>query len=438
MKVFFKDNLAFIFLIVIWIIGGMLGGALPYLLIPLTLLLLKKKGFYAELILGFFLILTFSDSRSPLFNFADEIKEIYILMLFLFLLFDKKSFVSFNSLYKYLIPFFAIALICLLYSETLLEGAQKTLSYFLLVLIVPNYIQKAFIDKGSRFFRDLVFLCTSILIIGLILKFINPLFVMTIDRYQGLLGNPNGLGVYALLFFLMFFVISDTFPQLFSKNEKLLVWGVLLFSIILCESRTTIFAILIFYLFRSIYKLPPLLAFIVFLMIVFSYQAISSNFEGIVSSIGLKQYFRVETLKNGSGRLVAWEFAWNSLQKNIFIGKGFGYTEYLYLENWQMLSRLGHQGAAHNMYLTLWLDTGLVGLVLYLVGFVSMFLKAFKKSKLALPILYSILFSSFFESWLTASLNPFTIQIFIILTILTSDIIIDNKDGDKTEVPVPL
>lgn len=79
---------------------------------------------------------------------------------------------------------------------------------------------------------------------------------------------------------------------------------------------------------------------------------------------------------------------------------------------------LGHQGAAHNMYLTFWLDTGLIGLILFLSGLLVTFFRASKRNKLAIPILYAILFSNNYESWLTASLNPFTIQLLFILSIL--------------------
>jgi hypothetical protein len=66
----------------------------------------------------------------------------------------------------------------------------------------------------------------------------------------------------------------------------------------------------------------------------------------------------------------------------------------------------------------LWLDTGLVGLGLFLIGLIAFFLKLASKSALAFPVLYSVLFSNFYESWLCASLNPFTIQLLFILTVI--------------------
>jgi O-antigen ligase len=100
------------------------------------------------------------------------------------------------------------------------------------------------------------------------------------------------------------------------------------------------------------------------------------------------------------------------------LGKGFFYTEYLFKKYFEILSTQGHQGNAHNSYLTFWLDTGLIGLIMYVVAFFSSFISAARKSYYAIPLLYAIVFSANFESWLTSSLNPFTIQVWIMLTIL--------------------
>jgi O-antigen ligase len=127
---------------------------------------------------------------------------------------------------------------------------------------------------------------------------------------------------------------------------------------------------------------------------------------------------RLDTFSTLSGRSVAWEFAWQQIQTDFFIGKGFSYTEYIYKINYDYLSMLGHQGAAHNSYLTFWLDTGLIGLILFLIGLGITFFKASKLSPLAMPLLYAVLLSNNFESWITASLNPFTIQLLIILSVI--------------------
>jgi O-antigen ligase len=97
---------------------------------------------------------------------------------------------------------------------------------------------------------------------------------------------------------------------------------------------------------------------------------------------------------------------------------------------------LGHQGNAHNSYITFWLDTGIFGVLAYVVGIISAAVKGLRRSVFGMPVLYAVLFSSFFESWLTASLNPFTIQLLLIITILTKEEI-SLVPTVETETPKP-
>jgi hypothetical protein len=57
-------------------------------------------------------------------------------------------------------------------------------------------------------------------------------------------------------------------------------------------------------------------------------------------------------------------------------------------------------------------------MLFYIAALVRSFYAGYKRSPSAIPALFAILFSAFFESWLTASLNPFTIQCIIIMTML--------------------
>lgn len=57
-----------------------------------------------------------------------------------------------------------------------------------------------------------------------------------------------------------------------------------------------------------------------FITTVFVYQIVSDNLVDIIVNLGLGQQFRVETLENGSGRIIAWQFAWQEIQNNLFLG----------------------------------------------------------------------------------------------------------------------
>ena len=413
-------NREFILLLLVWLITGIFGGVLIFILLPLSLLLLRYKERYEELLLGFFFILILSDSRQPELRFASDLKEIYILMLSLILIFNRKYFTPFNNFYQKFIPFFIIAFIAILKSDVTSLSFQKTLSYILLFLIVPNYVQQIWAEKGEEFFRNLIYLGVFILLLGLILMFILPDKVFYTDRYSGVFGNPNGLGIFCFLFFLLTATVTHFYPNILSKYEKFVIYGVLFTSLILSGSRSVLLAVLIFLFFKQFYTISTYLGFIIFLTFIISYDLITSNFTQIILSLGLGEFFRIDTLESGSGRVVAWNFALENIQQNFFLGKGFEHTNHIFKQNSVALSILGHQGHAHNSFLTFWLDTGLLGLIAFVAALLLSFLKAAKNSIIALPVFYAVLFSVFFESWLTASLNPFTIQLVIILTILLS------------------
>lgn len=420
MKEYLSTYREFLIIALIWISVGMFLGPTIYLVLPVMLLLMYKKEMHLEIFLGFFLILTLSDSRSSALHFASQAKNIYIVLLFLFALGVKSKTELQIKMYQYFIPFFIVALICIAFNPVPFLSFQKILSYILLFISIPIYFQYAYNKYGDFFLKSIVFLVMSILLFGFVINVLNPSFTNLVGRYKGMLGNPNGLGLYTLLFIILFTVIIDTKKELYTRREIVIIYIISFLSLIMCGARTSLFASFLFLFFRKFYKMSPLLGFFIFIISLAIYQAVSSNIELFIAGLGLSEFLRVDTFSTMSGRDIAWEFAWQQIQPNFFIGKGFSYTEYIYKANYEYLSLLGHQGAAHNSYLTFWLDTGLVGLVLFLIGLIITFFKASKLSALAIPVLYAVLLSNNFESWITASLNPFTIQLLLILSVIFS------------------
>ena len=418
MKEYLKHNFQFIFLMISWILVGKFLGPAIYVWVALSVVLMQAKGMHAELLISFFFMLILSDSRQPGLHFAESVKNMHILLLALFFVFDLRNYDSLNRTFVRFLPFFLIALVCLFFSEDIFVSFQKTLSYFLVLLIVTNLSYKLINDAPEEFLSKLIYFGLILLLYGFFLRFAYPMFVTLENRYTGVLGNPNGLGVFTFLFFIIYSIVVNIYPGIFSRTERLLILTCVIISIFLCGSRSAIFSVLLFILFSYFYRLSSFLGIIMFIAILLVYQYVSLNLANIVTYLGMEEYFRIDTLEDGSGRLIAWNFAWENIQSNMFIGKGFYYTEYLYKKYYEFLSTQGHQGNAHNSYLTIWLDTGLIGLFLYLSAFIITFVRAAKTTHLAIPVLYSILFSANFESWLSGSLNPLTIQVWIIITLL--------------------
>jgi len=432
-----KENLQFYLLLLMWVVVGAVAGPVIWLLLPMTVLLLMRKDRYEEILIGFWFILILSDNLLiPSLGFAKTLKNAYIVLLAGVVLLRYRDFQPFNRYFLRFLPFFIVAIVALQHSETFATGAQKTLSYILLFLAVPNFVEIAFRNDGQQFIKRLVYFFTFILLISLASRWLVPgLSVSHGGRLTGIFGNPNGLGLFSVLTWCLFALVNDFYSSLFTRNEKRLIYFVLLACIIFSGSRNSVIAIFLLLTLSRFYRASPFLGFIAFLGFAFLSEVLANNYVQIIRGLGLEEYFRLKTLEQGGGRYIAWAFAWENIQDNFFIGKGIAYDEHLMRKNYDMLSRLGHQGGVHNTYLILWLNTGLVGLLFYLGGFLSSFISAAKNSRLAFPIMYVVMFTIMFEPWLAASLNPITIIFLVIVTIMINPMFKQAGEDELHEEP---
>jgi len=420
LKEHIKKNITTYTLFFIWLLSGFFSNTLGYFVISASILLFISKNRFSDLFIGFFFILILSDSRLSQLSFAINTKVIYIILLFS-TIFIKSNIISpSNSILNAFLPFLIFSLFRIFYSPIILTALQKTVSYSLILLIVPTYINLIFKYEKANIFKKTVFFSIIILFIGIIIRYIFPDVAFLEGRFRGIFGNPNGIGIFCTLLFLLFYLLINLRPNLFSKSEKTITYFAIISSMFLSGSRTALLSILIYFIVKSINKYSSILSIVATIAISITYNFIMDNLLIIIYTLGLEDILRINTLESGSGRLIAWNFAWENIQKIFFFGKGFAYTEYLFHKNSVALSILGHQGNAHNSYLTIWLNTGIIGFILFFSALFFLFYKGSKNSPLAFPILVPILISINFESWLAASLNPFTIIFIIIITILVT------------------
>ena len=385
-----------------------------------------SNGKFSEALLLVYLIFVFSDSRSSLLSFASTAKILFVFSL-PYIASKLNSRYSING--TAFIPFIVYCFVLVLFSEVAFTSFQKTLSYSILLISSPLLLSGVIETYGKIFFKKIIVLFGLILFIGLVLILINYDFVHLLGRYRGLLGNPNGLGILGIVFFLLFQAVQDKYPDLFNKKEITVLGILFLLSLIYSGSRSAIFTLLLFYGLRWIFIRSTSLGIFVSIVSIALINFVTIDWVGIIQAFGLQDYFRVETLSEGSGRLVAWTFAWDKIQENILWGSGFAYNEYLfYGEHALMLSNLGHQGNVHNSFLTLWLDTGLFGLLLFFVPLLRLVYKASLNTQIAIPIFICFIFSANFESWMAASLNPFSIIFYftIYLLVLKREVAINS------------
>ena len=376
---------------------------------------------YFEIFLGFWFILILSDNlHLNDLGFAKSFKDVYIVLMALIFYLDRKKFRPLSNLYKPFLWFYGVSFFCLIFSPIIFTGLEKNLSHFLLFLIIPQYTLLCYRERGEVFFKDLVYFGITVILVSYLWQFVNPNFVYLLGkRFRGIFGNPNGVGVFITVLAVLFMISREVFKELYSKKEVLFILVVIAFSAYLCESRTAIFSIALLLLLNRFFKLSPFLGILIFLALGFGAEIISSNIVQIIDALDLGHFFRVSTIQGASGRYVAWHFAWQKIQQSIIFGKGFGYDEWMMIKNQFILNQLGHQGGVHNSFLSLWLNSGVFGLFFFLRAYVLSTIKGAKLNHLAVPAVLTFSFSLLYESWIVASLNPFTIGFVICLTLLT-------------------
>ena len=435
---FLARNKVILIVFAIWYFIGSISIPLFFAIGGASLLMLWRKGLYFEILLGFLFILILSDNLSYKTDFAKIFKNAYIVLLVLIAVLDREKFPSRNRLLVYFIPFLVVAIIALAFSPVIFTGAQKTLSYGLLLFAVPQFYIKSLVDNGPIIVKDTIYLGVALIILGYFLQFVDSGIAFSHQgRFRAIFGNPNGLGIFAALMFALTLLSREYFKALFSKADLRWILITLIVSMVLCGSRTAVLASVMFWVMTRFYRLSPFLGFLFFLTLAFAAELVTRNLVEIVIALGLDQFFRIETLGDGSGRYIAWNFAWEVIQDHFWLGRGFAFDEWIMAKNADILSDLGHQGGVHNTYLIIWLNTGLIGLVIFLRALITVFIKASKNVNMAFPILWMVMFTILLEPWLAASLNPFTILFVIMITIMIDPVFQPYYRGELTSFQTP-
>lgn len=426
MGIAYKYYGQFIGLMVVIYVMGVFVPEIMYPVFPVILFLLGYKKFFFELLIISILFLILADyvpvrgAGIDSLKFAKDLKFLAPLALFGFFMYYKQSFVLNYKFIVSFIPFFVFAIIALFYSININIGIQKTVSFVLLYLTVPLYVLYLHKTYKSLFWNGLITFLVGILLIGLVLGIVVPDIGMHLsNRFKGVLGNPNGIGIFSFLVAVLYVLVSQFKLATFTPKEKAVIVLAILFSVLWCESRNAIMSITLFLVTFSLIKINWLLAIIVVSSLILFEGYLFTFLIVIIEFIGLEGYFRVNTIEEGSGRAIAWLFAWQEIQKFFFVGGGFGNDENIMRQNYYWLERQGHNGGVHNSYLSMWFDTGILGVISYFSALLYNLLKNMKGNYLALAFLVSFGFNINYESWLVGSLNPFTILLLIILSIFT-------------------
>lgn len=373
-----------------------------------------------HLIIFLLLILVLGDSRQPGLQFVKNLRILCMVFLALISMWGllRKEYALYPP-FLLSIPFFLSASVSGLFSPNPILSYSKLISYFFMLLVVFHYLQYHVRRKREALLMDILYFAGWVYLIGLILIVFNPAQAFLGYRYRGIMGNPNGLGIYSSLIFAYMFTLWHLYPHRRKDTRWMLV---LLFgSVLLCESRTALGSIALFWLLYKFYKGKPmrrrLFWFLVLPAFVLFIQSI--DIQALVKSIGLAEYLRVESLTTGTGRFFAWALAWDEIRQQLWLGRGFEYENIFFHGLSDFLVGTEHQGGMHNSFLTFIMNTGLIGFGLFL-AFLIIVLSRIKPVYLATPFLITTLISANFESWLAASLNAYTIHFFLVVMVLSN------------------
>ena len=422
MLTFLRGHWQLIMVMVIWLVTGWYLQQAVFLLLPLSVFFFKSRELWPEILFGMLLVLVLSDMQKDMFlNMIvfKGAKNFYILAVSGIFLLETRRFVPLSGVFNIFLPFFIYSLFPLVFSTNLFMGIQKTVSYALVFMVVPNYLLYNYRRWGWEFMRNLLYFMVTILLFGFVLQAMDPEYSHVAGRFRGLFGNPNGMAIYCYLTLMLIAVVVSINKEVFSWKDKLLLFGTVIYFLVASGSRASLSAALIFVLFHRFFAFSPFLGLIGLVGLFMVVEVVSSNLEAIVVALGLEEYFRLGTLESGSGRYFAWDFAWQHIQRYFVFGGGFANDESIMRRYRLYLESMGHQGGVHNTYLSLWLDVGIVGLMFYLRSFFLLFYKASKLVPMSLAVMFSALFSIMYESWLVGSLNPYTIVLLMIMTVVT-------------------
>ncbi len=405
------------------------GGTIASTVVVLGVLIWNlSKNNLADALSIFLVLLLFSDSTSSFYSNPGKAKDFAALVLAFYIFTKTKSPLK-HAYIQTFFPYLGVALLGLLLinfniigdqKEFKVIGFQKLLSYGLLMIIIPASLMHILRRPGGiQFIRKLIFLFVVFYAFSVFMSRINPMVYATFGRFNGIHRNPNGVGIFSSLFIMNLFLIRDKFPRIFSTKVFWAFVTLFLGTIVLCASRNALLSLGIFFLFRTI-KVKFFLGLILVIVIASSYGLITYFVEQLLTTAGLEDEMRLDTISYASGRIYIWEACLLEIQNNYWLGHGFTYEEWSKWDQkyYEVIPMLIHNyGNIHNSYLTIWLNTGLLGLASFILGLIVLVVRAQKRSPSIAPMFFAAIIIGFFESYLVASLNPYTWQIWFGFTI---------------------
>ena len=355
-----------------------------------------------------------ADNQLSTFGFAQNLRFL-VLFLGLLYLFPKHLFARNPA--NYILPFaLYLVVISLLFSPLGTLSILRAIGFYLIPLFIFKATEQLYrINKKANL---LVFLflsaCLSVHILVLPIE-----SAFLVGRFRGLMGNPNGLAMWVVFAYGLAHLVRRKAPQQIGKRYLQAFKLIGLALVLLTGSRTALIALVVYEYLYLFFKYPRFRL----LLTLFSAGIVlllwNTDLRSLLVELGLAERLRVDTLDSASGRLEVWAVAWDAILSNPWLGRGPGYDIYyidgvadtLFGEN-----RPRQWYGVWSSYLSLLLNAGVIGLLIYAWGLRRMIRKMHLK-QLGYCFLAMVLTLGVTESWMAASMNAFTPMFFLYLAI---------------------
>ena len=375
--------------------------------------LLIKINSFILIYVTFFTTNTPFDPNNYADTFGGETTNIRNQVVFLFLFFSSliilsKRFDKILSLIrseKYLSIFILLCLLSALWSDHSLISFKRSFQLFVMFLVI---IESLVNIEPEVLLKQLKIVVSAYVFFNLYAcRFIPAAIDPTFGTWRGMEVQKNLLAqttLYCLLSSIVFFSFDKT--RLTRLNDSLLIF-ISVLIIYKAHSSTIIIAIAIIVWLGVIFKIETIftrigigrsllgLTFLFILSCSVIFLIFSTEIFGLIPG-----YFGKDMTL--SGRTDIWEFAWNDIEKKLLLGYGFA-TYWIMGSSRLEIFASYFEGfmvnEAHNGYIEIILQLGVIGFVFFLFPIVAYIYRMFKlNSNLAILIFVSIITLNYTES----------------------------------------
>lgn len=419
----FLENINIFSSLFIILAGGIFGGYISASILFVLTFILKKKNITEFLLVMTLITFLLADNFKGPLSFFQNLRFTIVLLNLVYLL---KFNLLKNNYGNYMLPFAILSLIIsVFFSPVGIQAYLRVIGFWIVPMIIFKLISTLYKKNRQKTTELLILIFSLFLVLNLILFFVPIMDVFLKGRFKGLVGNPNGLGLIMMFIFGLLQLIQERNETSLTGLLFLILKTLCIFLILTTGSRTALISTLVFIIFNKFLQNTAILIFSLIVLALLSYLISISSLLTLISYLGLETQLRLDSFSDASGRTEVWIVAWEEIKNSFWFGRGLLYDAYYikeYVTNYFGSTYPRHWAGIWNSYISLLLDVGFVGTLTYLIFWI----KIFKKSKflnISLAFIVMCFLSGITESWMAASMNPFTPMMFMFWAIQSQPLV---------------